>query len=190
MTDPDRNRQPANPAVSDGTRGLRSAYEAYPFLREPTCDLRCDFELSTDELASLTGLLRSLIPENNSALRFELLWVCEMIYHLNPALRAGFAITPDESEHLLSLARALEAQKKSVGFVLPAGTAAACVAHLLRVRAKMLVRLMYAHFEQGHPVEAAALDFANLLCGYFHLLALHLNAAADVAEVPFVSRAY
>ena len=35
----------------------RSPDEAYPFLADEPQDLRCDFELLTDELASLTGLL-------------------------------------------------------------------------------------------------------------------------------------
>ena len=36
----------------------RSPYEAYPYLSSKPEDLRCDFELMTDELASMTGLLR------------------------------------------------------------------------------------------------------------------------------------
>ena len=41
----------------------RSPYEAYPFLCDADDDLRCDFELLTDELASGAGLLRSRITE-------------------------------------------------------------------------------------------------------------------------------
>ena len=35
----------------------RSPYEAYPFLSDSSEDLRCDFELLTDEISSKTGLL-------------------------------------------------------------------------------------------------------------------------------------
>ena len=60
----------------------RSPYEAYPFLCDADDDLRCDFELLTDELASGAGLLRSQITQ--PPLADELLWVCELIYHMNP----------------------------------------------------------------------------------------------------------
>ena len=41
----------------------RSPDEAYPFLADEPQDLRCDFELLTDELASLTGLLAAKVEE-------------------------------------------------------------------------------------------------------------------------------
>ena len=56
----------------------RSPYEAYPFLCDAGEDLRCDFELLTDEMTSRTGLLRSLVKDEE--LKAELLWVCELIY--------------------------------------------------------------------------------------------------------------
>ena len=68
----------------------RSSYEAYPFLCDADDDLRCDFELLTDELASGVGLLRSQIAE--PPLADELLWVCELIYHMNPTLRTFFSV--------------------------------------------------------------------------------------------------
>lgn len=55
----------------------RSPYEAYPFLSDADDDLRCDFELVTDELASGAGLLRSQVTNQNLA--EELLWICELI---------------------------------------------------------------------------------------------------------------
>lgn len=167
-----------------------SPWEAYPFLSEPAQDLRCDFELLTDELASLTGLLRSLIPDKTGTLREDLLWVCEILYHLNPALRAGFRLTADETEKLRRMTGKLETKTSVSGFVLPVGTPAACTAHLLRVRAKSLVRLLYAYCEQGHRADSRLIDTANLLSGYFFLLALRLNALAAVSEIPFGSRAY
>lgn len=35
----------------------RSPYEAYPFLADEARKYDCDFEILTDEIASLTGLL-------------------------------------------------------------------------------------------------------------------------------------
>lgn len=49
----------------------RSPYEAYPFLCDAGEDLRCDFELLTDEMASRTGLLRAQVKDE--ALKAELL---------------------------------------------------------------------------------------------------------------------
>ena len=39
----------------------RSPYEAYPFLCDADEDLRCDFELLTDEMAGRTGLLAATV---------------------------------------------------------------------------------------------------------------------------------
>ncbi|WP_368853477.1 hypothetical protein, partial [Treponema endosymbiont of Eucomonympha sp.] len=78
-------------------------YLAYCFLYEDAADLRCDFEISTDEIASMVGLLRSLVSD--SALRDDLSRINELIYHLNPSLRteprvtaAGLAWLPDKTE--------------------------------------------------------------------------------------------
>lgn len=168
----------------------RSPYEAYPFLSEEGEDLRCDFELLTDRMASETGLLRAQVADE--ALGEELLWVCQLVYHLNPTLRTFLSVTEGETERLHRAAERL--RRLCAGrcelFVLPQGCQAACTAHLLRVDAKMLVRLIYRHCRQGHDVPPALLDAANLLSGYFFYLALYLNALAGVEETPFVSRNY
>ena len=74
--------------------------------------------------------------------------------------------------------------------MLTQGCEAACTAHLLRVQGKQLVRLIYRWVEKGHEVPDRLLDLANLLSGYFFYLALHLNEAEGVEEVPYVSRNY
>ena len=70
----------------------RSPYEAYPFLADAPEDLRCDFELLTDELSSLTGLLAAKMEASGleEGLQEELLWIDELIYHANPTLRTFF----------------------------------------------------------------------------------------------------
>lgn len=168
----------------------RSPYEAYPFLSDAPDDLRCDFELMTDGLASLTGLLRSRVED--AGLREELLWLCELIYHMNPALRTPLRVTEAEKERLHAAVERLrgETRGRCHRFVLCQGCEAACVAHVLRVRAKETVRLLYRHLHQGSPVEPLLLDLVNLLSDYFFHLALHLNAEAGVDEVDFISRSY
>ena len=167
-----------------------SPYEAYPFLCDASDDLRCDFELFTDEMASRTGLLRAQVKDE--ALREELLWVCELIYHINPSLRRSLKITEEEKDHLFDIANRLkqECGSRCKLFVLTQGCEAACTAHLLRVQGKSLVRLIYRYCEQGHEVPPMLLDLANLLSGYFFYLALKLNDLEGVDEIPYVSRTY
>lgn len=145
----------------------RSPYEAYPFLCDEIQDLRCDFELLTDELASAAGLLAA--QTEDPAQKAQLLKVCELIYHANPTLRTRWTVTEAEVAWLLERIEELRVQAagRCKRFVLPQGCPAACTAHLARVRAKCLVRLLYRHARQGHPVPPPLLDFANLLSGYF-----------------------
>ena len=168
----------------------RSPYEAYPFLSDDTNDLRCDFELLTDELASRTGLLHSLIP--GSPYQESLLRVCELIYHANPTLRTRFTITYQELDWFVHLTQQLEQQAagRCRRFVLTQGCTAACEAHILRVQSKSLVRLLYRHAQQGHSVPNELMDFANLLSGFFFALALVLNQESGTPEIEYPSRNY
>lgn len=166
----------------------RSPYEAYPFLADAAEDLRCDFEILTDEMSSKTGLLAALCPER----REELLKIDDLIYHMNPSLRTFFSITEEEVHWLNE--RLEELLKENKGrcnrFVLPAGTQRACFAHVLRTDGKKLVRMLYRHAQSGGKVEDSLFDFANLISGYFFQLALWLNARDGFEEIPFVSRNY
>ena len=67
-----------------------SPYEAYPFLSDAGDDLRCDFELFTDQMASRTGLLRAQVKDET--LREELL--CCLLY-----TSSGYAISGVYQEH-------------------------------------------------------------------------------------------
>lgn len=166
----------------------RSPYEAYPFLSDPKDDLRCDFEILTDRMASMAGLLASLCPER----RDEILKIDELIYHANPSLRTFFSITDEEVAWLKSRVDALHEETRGLcdKFVVPAGTPRACLCHILRTDGKKLVRMLYRHAEGGGKVEEPLFDFANLVSGYFFLLALMLNHLDGFEEVPFVSRNY
>ena len=166
----------------------RSPYEAYPFLSDGDGDLRCDFEILSDRLASQTGLLAARVPER----REELLRVCELIYHANPTLRTFFSVTDEELGWMKARVDALAEETKGLCdlFVLPAGGERACLAHVLRTDAKALVRLLYRHAERTGGVPEGLIDLANLLSGYFFLLALWLNREDGVREIPFRSRNY
>ncbi|MDR2494613.1 MAG: ATP--cob(I)alamin adenosyltransferase [Spirochaetaceae bacterium] len=178
-------------------------YLAYTFLYDHTADLRCDFELLTDELASMTGLLRSLLDERDSAAlpeaREDLSRVIELIYHLNPSLRTRLTITPEElawlREKTLYFQEAVRdaLPRNPAGgpvFLLPQGSTPGALAHVLRCTCKTLVRLLSRHRQQGNEVDELVFDFANLLSGYFYSLALWLNKNRRETERLFVSRVY
>lgn len=173
---------------NDSHKLYRSPYEAYPFLCDDSQDLCCDFELMTDEIASQTGLLRSQIKDED--LRTELLWLCELIYHMNPTLRTRLTVTKEETKRLAAAVERLreECGERCRRFVLTLGCEAACTAHVLRVQCKSLVRLLYRHCQQGKEAPEMLFDLANLLSDYFFHLALKLNELEGVEEIEFVSR--
>jgi ATP:cob(I)alamin adenosyltransferase len=179
---------------------MNHKYTAYCYLYEPSDDLRCDFEIASDEIASMIGLLRSLVSEEG--LRSDLSVLNDLMYHINPSLRTKTTVTQEELLWLDQRAAALEkeiTQGESLGefrkgrrltFVLPQGCTPAAYSHVIRNKCKALVRLMSRHKQQGHPVDDIVFDFVNLFSGYFFFLALKLNQDTGVQEVEFVSRVY
>ncbi|MFI3116113.1 MAG: ATP--cob(I)alamin adenosyltransferase [Clostridia bacterium] len=168
----------------------RSPYEAYPFLCDDSNDLRCDFELLTDEIASQIGYLSSLTSD--LSIKKDLLFLCELVYHLNPSLRTSFTITDTEISYLIEIATKLknETASRCKLFVLPQGSTPCCLSHILRVKSKCLVRLLYRYNAQGNEVLDEIFDIANLLSGYFFYLALKLNELENTKEIEYISRNY
>ena len=168
----------------------RSKYEAYPFLHDESNDLRCDFEILTDELSSKIGLLRAIVDDEN--LKEELLKICELVYHINPSLRTFVSVTEEELSWLEE--RTTELYKKIKDrcelFVLTQGSESACKAHILRSNFKGLVRLLYRYQYSGNKVDNILFDFSNLLSQYFFFLALRLNDINGVDEIEYISRNY
>lgn len=173
-----------------------SPFEAYTFLSEPSGDLRCDFEIATDSFASETGYLSAALRKLGGAeyieLADELTRVEELVYHANPTLRTFFSLTDEELQWLAGRAEDLynRTGKQESMFQLPCGSEEACGAHILRSKAKALVRLAYRAEESGESAPDELYDFLNLLSGYFYRLALYLNRLAGVPEIPFRSRNY
>lgn len=69
-------------------------YIAYPFLYDDPMDLKCDFEILTDEVSSMIGLLRGFVKDES--LKDELEKVCEIVYHLNPTLRTFLSLNEED----------------------------------------------------------------------------------------------
>ena len=111
----------------------RSPYEAYPFLSDSSEDLECDFELLTDEISSRTGLLLAHMKNHvDWELYQEVLWVCELIYHINPSLRTFLSITVEECNRLKACVDRLQMEIK-IGV-----TIMCCLQDVV-----LLVKLMY-----------------------------------------------
>lgn len=169
----------------------RSPYEAYPFLADDINDIRCDFEIFTDEIASYTSLLRTKITDENVS--NQLLWLCEMIYHLNPTLRTKFSLTPKEVDTFKEIVSDLEKtySQNTKGFLLPQGCESACLCHIIRTKSKALVRMVYRYmYITQHETSETMLDFCNLLSAYFFFLAIKCNQMNEVDEISFESRNY
>lgn len=165
-------------------------YEVCPLLCDGTDNLTCDFELITDEMASRTGLLRANIKDEK--LRQELLWICEIIYHLSATLRTELSISEEEYNKLADITSKLQTEisKNCKSLVLPQGGVCASLSHILRVQARTALRIVYKHIEQGNGVEPLVLDILNLLSEYFFVLALKLNKLENIDEIPITSRNY
>lgn len=173
----------------------RSPYEAYPYLSSKPEDLRCDFELMTDELASMTGLLRGYVQQldvpEQPALTEELAKICELIYHVNPTTRTKLTVTEEEIAWLLERVNAMNelTYEENRPFVLPMGTICSSYAHILRAKAKNIVRLLY-RMDYGGKNWSAAVWCSQLTLRLLFMLALYLNQLENGEEVPFVSRNY
>jgi len=166
----------------------RSKYEACPLICEKGNDVICDFAILTDEVASMTGLLRSLVTDEE--LREELRFVCDIVYNLSPSFRRGTVVTEKELQKLeqITLRHKEDATKPSGLFVLPMGGQSASLSHVLRVKCKALVRLLCRHDYAGNKIDGLLYDFTNLLSGYFYNLAFKLNALEGVEEIPHIIR--
>jgi ATP:cob(I)alamin adenosyltransferase len=175
-------------------------YLSYSFLYDDPADLRCDFEILTDEISSMIGFLRSLTDDE--AIREELCKMNELIYHVNPTLRTRTTITEEELEWLHGRVEQIQEEVKDTlhpvtdskskvpRFFVPQGCAAAAYSHIIRNKCKAAVRLLYRHQQQGNTVDDIIFDFINLSSGYFFSLCLKFNKDQGVEEKEFSSRVY
>jgi cob(I)alamin adenosyltransferase len=181
-----------------------SKFLAYSFLYDDATDLKCDFELLSDEIAGMIGFLRSLLDDVDrragAELDSDLSKIIELLYHINPSLRTRVTVTQEELDWLYGKTMRL---KDAVGdghpvkgggermtFLIPQGCTQAAESHVIRSRCKMLVRLLSRYQQQGNQVPDLLFDFVNLYAGYFHFLALWFNKNHGVEEEPFTSRVY
>ena len=88
---------------------------AYSFLKETS--RQCDYEVATDELASLIGQAVHCVKHQP-----ELLKLCELVYHANGSIRGKLAIRPEDFRWLDQLYVKLTQENGELKqFVLPTG---------------------------------------------------------------------
>lgn len=178
-----------------------SKYLAYTFLYDDAADLKCDFEILSDEISSMIGLLRSLLDDKDNAadpgLKEDLCKINELMYHINPSLRTKAMVTEEELEWLCQKTQTLKLvpeetgpQKSGLTFFIPQGCTQAAYSHVIRSKCKTLVRLLSRYKQQENAVDDILFDFINLYSGYFYNLALWFNKNHGVEERIFTSRAY
>ena len=174
-----------------------SPYEACPLARVSINEEElCDFEIQSDRVASLCGLLASMCAEK----REDILKIGELTYHAAATLSTFMSVTPEEIEWLRLETEALKADVKAgqtlpaseakCQAVIPGGETRGALAHVIRVEGKQLVRILYRAREKGMTFPNELIDFANLISGYFHMLAGWLNMKDGYTEIPFESRNY
>ena len=157
---------------------------AYPLLKEAS--KQCDYEVASDEIASMLGYATHIVKHIPELERLVL-----MTYHLNGSIRGKLAVTDEDRNFLESLYVQYEEKVgRKTQFVLPQGSEGACFLHMLRSKAKAVVRLAYAIEREEHPVPELVLDLWNMLSNVLFQMALYENLMEGVQETVFVSKSY
>ena len=178
-----------------------SKFLAYTFLYDDSADLKCDFEILTDEISSMIGFLRSLLSDAdktaNPDLEEDLCKINELMYHINPSLRTKVSVTAKELAWLEKKTMYLETstydvrrKNRGISFFIPQGCTQAAYSHIIRNKCKAAVRMLSRHKQQENTVDEILFEFLNLFSGYFFFLALWFNKNNEVEESPFISRVY
>lgn len=160
----------------------------YPFMRESVSTV--DFEIRTDSLTTRIGEAISL-TEDVPAVYEDLRILQPMAYHLNGSVRGKLAVTDEDLTKLSDMYDYYVAEvKDQIGnFVLPQGTRAACVLHVCRSEAKKSVRALHK-VSLEREVPEILFNYTHLLANVMFVMAVYVNQAHGVEEIPFVSKSY
>ena len=140
-------------------------------------DSRIEAYGTADELNSFVGLLRVVVPEND-----QLSWIQNRLFDLGACLAGATLRIEDDAVHQLEqwIDQMQEQVPALKAFVLPAGSEAACRAHVCRTVARRLERAMLMC--ENHDKWQNELMFVNRLSDYFFVLARYLCLCANVSE--------
>ena len=162
----------------------------YPFIYEQS--YLCDYDVATDELCSHVGNMLSVLDEGFEDISADLNILHPMIYHLNGSIRGKLAISETDLIWLKERYHDYQRQTKGLidGFVLPRGNRQTMPFQLARSAAKKAIRMMVRIDQEGRAVPDVLHRFCNLLCNFFFVLALTVNARNGFEEVAFISKSY
>lgn len=163
-------------------------YICYPFMREAVSTV--DFEIRTDSLTTRIGEALSL-TQDVPVVFDHLTELQPMVYHLNGSVRGKLAITEEDLQRLSDLYDFYvgEVGEDIENFVLPQGTTAACVLHVCRSEAKKSVRALHK-VSLEREVPEILFDYTHLLANVLFVMAVYVNQAHGIEEIPFVSKSY
>ncbi len=162
----------------------------YPFIYEKS--LMCDYEIHTDELCSLVGMVLAHLGDDLSEVAEDLSTLQPWIYHLNGSVRGRNGIFEKELQWLHERYDHYHALTKGRinRFVLPRGPVCVMALHQCRTGAKKTARLLYRLDEEGVEFDPILARFANLLANFFFVLTVYIKQKYDVDEVEYVSVNY
>ncbi|OEE71136.1 ATP--cob(I)alamin adenosyltransferase [Enterovibrio norvegicus FF-33] len=162
----------------------------YPFIYESA--LTCDYEIHTDELCSLIGMVLAQVPEGFEDVVADLETLHPKIYNLNGSVRGKNGIFEEDLDWLHARYDYYneESRGRVTRFVLPRGPVAVMALHQCRTGAKKTVRLLHRLDESGVTFEPTLPRFANLLANFFFVLTVYIKMKLDVEEVDYISINY
>ena len=162
----------------------------YPYIYEDS--YLCDYEVATDELCSLVGLILSILPSGLEDVKDDLEHLQPLMFHLNGSIRGRLAVTEDDLRWLhgrYDFYQTAVADRIN-GFVLPQGSMPVPYFNMARSAAKKAIRYMVRVDQEGIEVPDILHRYCNLLCNLFFVLTLYINQHAGFEETPFISKSY
>ncbi len=141
-----------------------------------------------DELNSLIGLARSLVPQEPKELgkvRNELLSIQVILFKVGTAIvRCGESVSNELINELEEKVIKLSKEVSITCFIIPGGHPAASTLHVARAVCRRLERRMVT-LSRVLPqcIDGTVLKYINILSDYLYLLALHINRLLGLEEV-------
>lgn len=162
----------------------------YPFIHETS--YLCDYEVLTDELATLVGMALSSLPTEEMKMIDDLHQLQPLIFHANGSIRGRLALSEENLDWLKERLNAYKAGISSPtrGFVLPRGTGTVPYLHQARSVSKKAIRALVRVDSEGIAVPELIPRFLNICCNFFFVLTQYLNQQHQVEEPVFISRSY
>lgn len=162
-------------------------YMAYPWLdSDGTKTNYVDFEVATDVLASEIGQILAVIEKGTEM--FEIIsTLCNHVYHINALLRNDAPFPMSFLEYVKDMYDGFAATEVIDEFYLPTGNIVGSKLHVLRAKAKQIVRIVYLS-ESGFN-RPEIISYFSILSLLFFRLAFKENKK-DNMNILFKSQVY